>query len=178
MANTVFNPFEDRFSRDLRNELSTAFANAVETGGMETFESVMKKFAAMELAPHYQSYFTKRQEQYNLALGEIKIEQHPISKAAILWNHGLYFEVHEVLEHSWYNAMGNEKLTMQALIRAAGVYIKRASGYTEAAKKIAAKAWPVLQENRDLLKPYFEAQPLIEALQDEAAAPPKLTLAT
>lgn len=175
MADTLFNPFEDRFSRDLRNELSSAFASAVETGGMDALESTMKKYGAMELATHYQSYFAERQKRYNEALGEIKTEQHSILKAAIIWNHELYFEVHEVLEHSWYSAMGAEKLTMQALIRAAGVYIKKASGYTDAAKKIAAKSWPVLQKNRNLLRPYFEPQPLIDALRD-GAAPPKLRL--
>ena len=92
----------------------------------------------------------------------------------ILWDLGLLFEVHEVLEHAWYTAEGRMKLTMQALIRAAGVYIKREYGYNEAAARIAAKAIPVLEKNRALLEKYFKPEKLIAALASPDASPPQL----
>ncbi len=69
----------------------------------------------------------------------------PIQQAVVLWNLGLFFEVHEVLEHVWYTAEGKMKATLQALIRAAGVYIKREYGFNDSADRIAAKAIPVLE---------------------------------
>ena len=66
------------------------------------------------------------------------------------------------------------KLTLQALIRAAGVYIKREYGYNDAAARIAEKAMPVLEENRALLEGYFKPEKLIAALASPDASPPQL----
>jgi hypothetical protein len=64
---------------------------------------------------------------------------------------------------------------MQALIRAAGVYIKRQYGYHDSASRIAAKAIPVLEENRLLLAAYFDPGTLILALGDATISAPVLT---
>ena len=175
MENTCFNPFEDRFSRDLRNALSSALATAIETGDHSTLRHVIEDFDSKDLAPHYRNYFDKRCRHYKKALESIQTEQAPIEQAVILWNEGLFFEVHEVLEHVWYHAQGNEKLTLQALIRAAGVYVKKEYGYTRPAAKIAGKSWPVLKDNENLLKPYFDPAPLIVALQHPEQNPPQLS---
>lgn len=174
METPKFNPFEDRFSRDIRNTMSSALASAIETGDDTTLKTVIEDLGGSELAPHYQHYFKSRCERYKKALEAIQPGQNPIEQAVILWNQGLYFEVHEVLEHVWYHAKGNEKLTLQALIRAAGVYVKQEYGYTGAAEKIAGKSWPVLQENEELLSPYFDPAPLIAALQHPEQKPPQL----
>ena len=93
----------------------------------------------------------------------------------ILWNQGLFFEVHEVLEHAWYHAKGDEKLTLQALIRAAGVYVKQEYDYIKAAHKIAGKSWPVLEKNIDLLETFFDPLVLIKALKTVDQKAPHLT---
>lgn len=175
METPDFNPFEDRFSRDMRNTLSSALATAIETGEHNTLKNVIEDFDGKDLAPHYRTYFDKRCIHYKKALESMETELAPIEQAVILWNEGLYFEVHEVLEHVWYHAQGNEKLTLQALIRAAGVYVKKEYGYTGPAAKIAEKSWPVLQDNEDLLKSYFDPEPLIHALQNLEEPPPHLT---
>ena len=54
---------------------------------------------------------------------------------------GLHFEVHGRLEPAW-RAEGTKKELFQALIRAAGVQIKRNSGFAAAAAKMAEKPWP------------------------------------
>ena len=175
METPDFNPFEDRFSRDMRNSLSSALATAIETGEHSTLKNVIEDFDSKDLALPYRKYFDKRCIHYKKALESMETELTPIEQAMILWNEGLYFEVHEVLEHVWYDAQGNEKLTLQALIRAAGVYVKKEYGYTDAAAKIAGKSWPVLKDNENLLKSYFDPEPLLYSLQHLEEPPPKLT---
>ena len=174
MKTHTFNPFEDRFSRDIRNAMSSALANTIETGDYSQLAAVKEDFGKRDLAPHYRNYYDDRCVRYHKALESIKRGQNPIAQAVILWNQGLYFEVHEVLEHVWYHAKGNEKLTLQALIRAAGVYVKQEYGYTGPAGKIAGKSWPVLQQNENLLQPFFNPAPLITALQHPEQKPPQL----
>ncbi len=98
----------------------------------------------------------------------------PIHRGLVLWDLELFFEVHEVLEHTWYSAQGSMKQTLQALIREAGVYIKRRYGFSDSAIRIAAKAIPVLEENQAVLEVYFELSTLVAALRDPVAPPPKL----
>lgn len=176
METQEFNPFEDRYSRDIRNALSSALANTIETGDDSELREVIEDFDSRELAPPYRDYFEDRCNRYRKALESIETGQDPVEQAVILWNQGLFFEVHEVLEHAWYDALGNEKLTLQALIRAAGVYVKQECGYITPAAKIAAKSWPVLQDNEDLLTLYFDPAPLIAALQLPGQKPPQLGL--
>ena len=98
----------------------------------------------------------------------------PIQQGMVLWNLGLFFEVHEVLEHVWYTAEGKMRQTLQALIRAAGVYIKREYGFNDSAERIAAKAIPVLEANRDILDGYFKTETLTDALKNPHSTPPTL----
>jgi hypothetical protein len=176
MTEHIFNPFEDRLSRDIRNELSEGLAEAVETGNDDRLAKIVEKYRQQMLPECYRAYLEDRCRRYEKALATIRPGiADPIHRGLILWNLGLFFEVHEVLEHAWYSAEGNLKLTMQALIRAAGVYIKREYGYHDSASRIAAKAIPVLKENRLLLAAYFDPDKLIDALVDATISAPALT---
>ncbi len=178
MSNHLFNPFEDRLSRDIRNELSEGLAVAIETGNGEMLSETLAKYRQQTLAEWHQTYLEDRYSKYEKALTAI-ISQgitDPISRGLILWDLGLFFEVHEVLEHAWYTAEGSMKLTLQALIRAAGVYIKREHGYYDSAARIAVKALLVLEDNRELLAKYFQPEKLISVLALPNAAAPKLLL--
>lgn len=176
MTEHIFNPFEDRLSRDIRNELSEGLAEAVETGIGGLLAETVAKYRQRPLAECYRAYLEDRCSRYEKALEAIRPGiADPIQRGIILWNLGLFFEVHEVLEHAWYSAEGNLKLTMQALIRAAGVYIKREYGYHDSAGRIAAKAIPVLETNRLLLAAYFDPDKLIQALGDATIPAPVLT---
>ena len=176
MSNHPFNPFEDRLSRDLRNELSEGLAVAVETGNAEMLSATVAKYRQQPLAECYQTYLEDRYSRYEKALTAISSQgiTDPIRRGVILWDLGLFFEVHEVLEHAWYNAEGAMKPTLQALIRAAGVYIKREHGYYDSAARIAEKALPVLEENRELLAKYFQPERLISVLALPDVTAPKL----
>ena len=71
-----------------------------------------------------------------------------LAKALVLWDLGLFFEVHEILEQAWHGAHGAEKEILQAMIRAAGFYIKGEYGYFEAGAKMAGRAVAALEKNR------------------------------
>lgn len=175
MQKQLFNPFEDRQSRDIRNELSAGLASAIETGSTEKLTAIVGQFRQQPLAEYYHEYLEDRYGRYQQALGLIEgTITEPIAQGVVLWNLGLFFEVHEVLEHAWYSAQGERKQTLQALIRAAGVYIKREYGFNDSAARIAAKAIPVLTANQDILQPYFKVEELTAALKTRQLAPPIL----
>lgn len=176
MENNLFNPFEDRLSRDIRNSLSEGLAEAVETGNSDKLDNVVANYRQQHLPGYYLDYLENRYARYRTALQVIlgKITD-PIHQGIVLWNLGLYFEVHEVLEHVWYSAEGDMRATLQALIRAAGVYIKLEYGFNESASRIAAKAIPVLEKNRYILDKYFKTEILIGALKDPKLLPPVLS---
>ncbi|MGB3225297.1 MAG: DUF309 domain-containing protein [Desulforhopalus sp.] len=175
MENKLFNPFEDRLSRDIRNNLSEGLAEAVEKGNSDKLNNVVANYRQQHLPVCYLDYLENRYACYKTALQVIqgKITD-PIHQGIVLWNLGLYFEVHEVLEHVWYSAEGDMKATLQALIRAAGVYIKLEYGFNDSASRIAAKAIPVLKANKYILDNYFETDKLITALKALPHLPPKL----
>jgi len=177
MTEYQFNPFEDRLSRDIRNDLSEGLAKAIETGNVSVLATTLAGYRQQALADWYRDYIEDRSNRYQKALDLISRGiTDPIHQGLVLWNLGLFFEVHEVLEHVWYSAQGRMKLTLQALIRAAGVYIKREYGFNEPADRIAAKAVAVLEANSDILQKYFPPAQLTEALQNPDAPPPKLSL--
>ena len=123
----------------------------------------------------YKEYILDKLARYAAVIRQLDdVPKDTLSQAIILWDQGLFFEVHEVLEHDWIRASGAEKEILQAMIRAAGVYIKLEYGYTDAAKKIAAKAVPVLTANHDYLATYFDPDRLISALQVPDSPPPLL----
>ena len=63
---------------------------------------------------------------------------------------------------------------MQALIRAAGYYIKRECDLIPQANKIVAKALPVLDRQREVLARYFDPERLIDPLRFGDSVPPLL----
>lgn len=175
MNEPLFNPFTDRLSRDLRNDLSEGLASAVLTGDHEKLEKILFSYRVQLLAECYRQYLEDRSSRFEKALSAIGRDiTDPLHRGLILWDLGLFFEMHEVLEHAWYSAHGAMKLTLQAMIRAAGVYIKREHGYHDAARKIAQKAVPVLIRNEQILIAFFDPKVLTDALLDPASVPPKL----
>lgn len=177
MTEQTFNPFTDRLSRDIRNDLSSSLVVCLKTGDI----SAAKEVAAAYLTDHseepYAEYIQKRLKRYGQAIAKIHGgPEDPIWRSIVLWNLGLFFEMHEVLEHAWYSAQGDTKLIMQALIRAAGVYVKLGCGYQPQARKMADKALTVLSEHEDFLSQYFRPEPLLDALRKLNPQPPLLQL--
>jgi len=178
MSILKFDPLRDRLSRDIRNALSEAVMDTISKLELTPAEAAASRFLTPDLAPVYREYIDNRLHSYAKALdlfrqgkGATRLEQ-----AMVLWDLGLFFEVHEVLEHAWLQSEGREKLVYQALIRAAGVYIHLAQDNPAGARKMAAKAAPVLNENRDLLPPDFNLELLLDKLNRVDPSPPILSM--
>ena len=162
-----FEPFQDRLSRDIRNDLSATMGTVLDQLDLSEAQEVADRYLSRDIKSYYKDYITDRIVRYQLALGIIsKGSVDPFWRALVLWDQKLFFEVHEILEYAWYQATGDEKKILQAMIRAAGVYIKLEYGDTEAARKMANRALPVLIKHRVYLDRYFNSARLITGLRD------------
>jgi hypothetical protein len=82
--------------------------------------------------------------------------------------------MHEVLEQAWHHSEGERRRLLQALIRAAGVYVKLEHGYNRQAARLAEKACAVLEKNMSALRDYCTPEVLIAALRSLDPSPPTL----
>jgi hypothetical protein len=172
---SAFDPFRDRLSRDIRNDLSAAFARSLAGGGPEGVEAACAGLLRRDLGTSYRKYVEDRRERFRQAVTAIReCPDDPIRHGLILWDLRLFFEMHEVLEHAWMHAEGGRKRLLQSLIRAAGVYEKLAYGYAAEARKMALKACAVLEKDRTALLTYCDPDPLIVALKALNPVPPVL----
>jgi len=172
-----FNPFTDRLSRDIRNQLSVSLPDAINSGSLAPVQQVADRFCAETLLPAHLDYIKNRLQKYTDALNRLPSDKDDyMAVASILWDLQLFFEVHEILEPLWIKAQGEEKLLLQALIRAAGVYINLELGYRDRAEKIAGKAIPVLIRFQQNLINEIDAEKLISALQKLDPDPPQISL--
>lgn len=178
MTITKFDPFEDRLCRDIRNDLSEAFADSLTKIDMGPITTVAEKFLSRDLDHIYQNYINERLNKYETALNIIQKQniEDTFARSLVLWDQALFFEVHEVLEHDWLKAEGKEKLILQAMIRAAGMYIQLDHGNTKGAQKMSAKAVEAFSSNRDAVPPIFDLDLLVEKLNRVDPKPPKLSL--
>ena len=172
----IFDPFQDRLSRDLRNELSAALAQGLAEDDPAPVRQVADRYLAMGLPSCYNAYLLDRLERYGQALESIRRNGYDdaLHRGMVLWDLGLFFEVHEVLEEAWHKATGGEKKILQALIRAAGVYIKLEYGYKEAAAKMAARAVEVLEKERQAVPAGINLALLLQKLKALDPLPPRL----
>ncbi len=172
MAPAAFNPFEDRLSRDIRNDLSESIAGVLDDQSLAGAEAVAQSYLKAAPAPPYVDYIHSRLDRYARALEQLGTDTPLLRQAAVLWDLQLFFEVHEILEPAWMIASGSRKLILQALIRAAGVYINLELGYRERAAKIGAKALPVLETFRTEIGAEIDIDELISAIRILAPAAP------
>ena len=172
-----FNPFTDRLSRDIRNDLSVSLAKAIEIGSLQPVQAVADHFLAGRLPEAHLQYINSRLQNYADAINRLPANTEDyMSAATILWDLKLFFEVHEILEPEWIKAQGDRKLQLQALIRAAGVYINLELDYRDRAAKIGGKAVPVLIRFQKDLRKDLDVEKLIRALQELTPIAPKISL--
>jgi hypothetical protein len=174
-----FDPFNDRLARDIRNGLSTALIRGLDQSNPNLVHDVAAGFLGRNLAPCYTEYIQARLRHYDEIFAETGKdgETDIFPQALILWDKGLYFEVHERLETLWLKATGTRRLALQGMIRAAGAYVKWQSGQQEAARKMAAKAATALIKNRAALPQQIQdLDVLIRVLQDPVVELPKISL--
>ena len=176
MKTTSFNPFEDRLSRDIRNDLSETIFEVLHANSLASAEAVAAVYRQQDLESPYLDYIDQRLKRYGQALELLEHTSPLLDQAAVLWDLGLFFEVHEILEPDWIDATGDEKRLLQALIRAAGVYIYLELGYLQRAAKISSKAVAVLEELEPNLIGLIDIDALLAALQNLSETPPLIRL--
>ena len=71
-----------------------------------------------------------------------------LAAAAVLFDAGLYFEVHELLEPHWMRAAGAERQALQGLIQVAVAFQHRDNGNVEGARSLLVDGSARLREGR------------------------------
>ena len=172
----IFDPYTDRMARDIRNSLSTALTKELIGDADGFLSAVADGWQEKALAPIYQSYIAGRMVFYRRAISEIRSNQivDPRIQAIYLWNLGLFFEMHELLETVWRKAVEPERSALKGWIQAAGVFEHLQRGKVDAARNLARRAEGHLRKGRSLLSFISNLDQLIEAVADPPNAAPKM----
>ena len=141
-ATENFDPFKSRLARDIRNSLAAAFLQALSGRDPLIFRRKAGEYLEQGLEDPHRDYILERLKKYD-AVYELTTGsgiRGRMQLAGILWTHGLYFEMHDLLENAWLNAEGPRRRGLQGLIRAAGMKIHTESGNMKAAASMGRKA--------------------------------------
>lgn len=175
-ATQHFDPFNDRLARDLRNELSEALMIDLELLRLKQSLQVAEDFQKRPLEEIHRHYLEQRLAAYERVLsiiGERGLAE-PFHRALVLWDEGLFFEVHEILEPQWYRApAGADKNALQGMIRAAGVYIFLAADRRDSADSMAVKAISGLDHWQQSSLPPFPDLPRLKTALAELKPDPE-----
>ena len=172
----VFDPFNDRLARDIRNTLSEAFTEALAALDEAECRNIAQKWLAGNLDDVYAGYILDRLKRYAQVFEKININGINDAKIRMLviWNHGLFFEVHDHLERLWQQTSGDERQALKGLIQAAGVYIHLKFNHRQAAERLAIKSSDRIQKYADCLSFIDDLNLLIDKLQNLDIVPPLL----
>jgi hypothetical protein len=148
VASPLFDPFNSRLARDIRNSLSKAFLQALAENDAAIFQRCGADFLQQNREPGHESYITTRLGKYEKAYAIIEQRKlrEGLQLAEIFWDFGLYFEMHELLELEWKDATGDRRKALQGLIRAVGMKIHAENNNMKAAASMGAKAMLDLME--------------------------------
>jgi hypothetical protein len=173
-----FDPFNDRTARDLRNNLSSALVDQLVGDAADAIDIQAGYWKEQHLAPVYLAYLNQQQASYTKVLAEIHAAGHtdPKYQAVVLWNAGLFFEMHELLESIWYKAMEPERTALKGLIQAAGAFVHNLRGKPDAARGLALRARQHLQAGAEALGYITNLDQLIQDLLRLPQKPTRLQL--
>ncbi len=176
---TQFDPFESRPCRQVRNALSKSLMDSIHQKEISRLQDAAHQLLQDHGEPILSRYIEDRITRYQAVMARILLSpgitvQDTHAIAILLWNQGLFFEVHEWIESKWLQSRGVEKQLLQALIRAAGAYVHLEAGNLERAGRLAGKALPPLVQHRALVPGYFHVGRLIASLEPLNPVPPKL----
>lgn len=171
-----FDPFNNRLSRDIRNTLAETFVDALLNTDKFGYQRTAEQWVAKNLDDEYTAYIQDRIKRYDCAFNQIKENRINDAKiqALIIWNHGLFFEVHEHLERIWQKSAGDEYQALKGLIQAAGVYVHLKFNHRAAAKKLAIKSSNRIQKYAGCLTFIANLNMLLDKLNNLDPAPPQL----
>lgn len=138
----LFDPFNDRTARDIRNGLSSALVAHLTGEEVGAVGRVAERWRAEVAGALYEDYIRDRRQRYEALINliESRIILDVRLQAIEMWNAGLFFEMHELLETIWRPAQGVERQALKGLIQAAGVYVHLERDNIRAAMGLARRA--------------------------------------
>jgi hypothetical protein len=174
----AFDPFGSRLARDIRNGMSSALVESLTNGDADFVEKAARRWLGAELPPACRFYVQDRLARYRAAVEKIRRQGAPdrLRQAILLWNEGLIFETHEVLEAAWLTAAGGRREALKGLIQAAGAFVHAAHGNRPAARGLALRARSHLQKHGRHLTAISNLEELMRALGDPGPVPPRLVV--
>jgi hypothetical protein len=175
-ASRSFDPFNDRLSRDIRNSLSDALVASLKQRKAEVYLEQSRKWFEKKPVAFYSEYIQDRIRRYDLTFQKIQRNHLDDARiqALILWNHGLFFEVHDILEDIWHKTQAEERQAIKGLIKAAGVYVHLEYNRSDSAERLAVKAAGLLRKYAGNLGFISNLNALISALKTCNPLPPIL----
>jgi hypothetical protein len=171
-----FDPFSDRTARDIRNSLSTALIADLESGTQTQVPQVAGRWLSGDLPSACRQFIQDRKALYQEAFRQIAAQGliEKWQKAIVLWNKGLLFEMHELLEALWKTAEEPQRTALKGLIQAAGAYVHIERGNLKAAINLARRARRNLLAARQALGFIGNLQNLLDTLENPQWPPPAL----
>lgn len=171
-----FDPFSDRKARNIRNRLSETFMQALQTSSAEPYELTANELLQQYPEEKYQNYIIDRIKRFQIVFEAItQNDLHlTLAQSIILWNHQLFFEMHELLESIWQQTAGAEKQALKGLIQAAGVYVQLEADRLQSAKRLAKKAIILIETYSHCLINISNLDELLAALTVLDTLPPTL----
>ena len=172
----TFDPYGDQLARNIHNNLSSALVKEITGQAIDSLSKAADAWRAKAPAPVYQTYIANRLGLYRQAIDEIKACQATDIRhqAILLWNRGLFFEMHELLETIWIHSREPDRSALKGWIQAAGVYVLLQRGKVAAARSLAQKAARHLRNGRSCLGFIANLDVFIAAVADPADAAPQL----
>lgn len=169
-----FDPYTDRLARDIRNSLSSALVQEINWDAAGSLMTTADVWLAKAPASIYQTYIKDRLVLYGRAIDEIRNDQIEDTRlqAICLWNLGLFFEMHELLETIWHQSRDPERSALKGWIQAAGVYVHFQRGKVDAARGLAKRAVKHLRNGRGCLNFIANLDELIEAVAEPTDSAP------
>ena len=176
MKEKTFDPYTDRMARDIRNSLSEGLVHELKGDGDGSLSTLAKDWLKTAPGPVYHAYIQERMALFSRAIDQIKTGKIVDTRlqSICLWNLGLFFEMHELLETLWHKSQDPERSALKGWIQAAGVYVHFQRGKPEIARKLGRKAFRHLRNGRAQLDVISNIEQLIDALEQGIDVPPKL----
>jgi len=87
-----------------------------------------------------------------------------VARGAVLFNAGLFYEVHEVLERAWRTAAGDEKTFLQGLVQIAVALYHHGQGNHRGARSLLHAGYDKIEATRSAAPPVIDLGGLLAAL--------------
>ena len=88
-----FEPFLDRFSRIIRNDLGATIGEVIDEQDIAPAQKVADKYLGMDIDSCYREYILERLSRYAAVVEQLgNIKKDTINHALVLWDQGLFLK--------------------------------------------------------------------------------------